>query len=112
MSNSRESPAILFIRTIKFFRRHQTELIVRMNRIAGLSRELLINFDEASHDGSFGFFPAFAKAALDQRLIEARHSRVICRVGMGGGCREIALGIKPFKAMDANPIVNFERRFE
>lgn len=64
-----------------FFRSNQPELIAGFDRVAGFGGEVVVDPDLAGHDGAFGFFAAFAQAAIHQFLIQATHD------GQGRGAR-------------------------
>ena len=56
-----------------FFAGLEREGVIGFDRVTGFKGGLGVDADLAGEDGAFGFFAAFAKAAFNQRLIEAGH---------------------------------------
>jgi hypothetical protein len=59
----------------EFFTGIQRERIFRFDGVARLVGELIVDADLACEDKAFSAFAAVAKAAFDQRLIEASHEK-------------------------------------
>ena len=56
-----------------FFAGVEREGVIGPDRVAGFAGGPGVDADLAGEDGAFGLFAAFAKAAFNQRLIEAGH---------------------------------------
>jgi hypothetical protein len=56
-----------------FFGSRQFQRVIRSHIVAGLVRPLGIDANLSGEDGAFGAFAAFAKAAINQSLVEASH---------------------------------------
>jgi hypothetical protein len=56
-----------------FFTRVEGDLVAGFDGIAGFVGGLAVDADLSGEDGAFGAFTAFAKAAFNQRLVEASH---------------------------------------
>jgi hypothetical protein len=56
-----------------FFAGVQREGVIRLDGVAGFAGGLGVDADLSGEDGAFGAFAAFAKAAFNQRLVEANH---------------------------------------
>jgi hypothetical protein len=58
-----------------FFAGVESDLVTGFDGIAGFVGGLGVDADLAGEDGAFGAFAAFAKAAFNQRLVEASHGK-------------------------------------